>query len=254
MILNEATRTSTYPATASRSGSEELGPITAFWRWAVTTIPKCPVTLSLVLVNILLYGIPLLNPYVELWTLEWMPLSPLYFWSGEFWRALTSGFIHFDWDHVLTNMAVLLLVVLKLEPMIGPANMIKAYVICQVASSMPDLFMGIDSIGASGAVCGMAGILLVCPLHEEGRGRVRLSKAWVVIAIFFGYQFSGDPGEGISLVGHLAGIIAGLLVGASLTHVPGVSLWSRFHRAAAALAVAFALCGALSTLEYWGGP
>ena len=87
--------------------------------------------------------------------------------SGQWWRLLTSTFVHVTLLHLLVNMWCLWNLGLFGERLLGRAGLVVTYLLTGVAGMMLSLswsvFHGEDSLvaGASGAVFGVAGILIV---------------------------------------------------------------------------------------------
>ena len=88
---------------------------------------------------------------------------------GQWWRVVTSIFVHFGWIHIATNMWCLWNLGLLGEPLLGEFGMVAAYLLTGVAGNLlsvathpgfPDTG-GVLSAGASGAVFGLAGVLLM---------------------------------------------------------------------------------------------
>jgi len=88
--------------------------------------------------------------------------------GGDWWRLITATFVHVNVLHILINMWCLWNLGLFGEPLLGRRGMISVYLLTGVAGNMLSLFWSMfvrhrDSIvaGASGAVYGIAGILII---------------------------------------------------------------------------------------------
>jgi len=88
--------------------------------------------------------------------------------SGQWWRLLTAIFVHVGLIHIATNMWCLWNLGLLGEPLLGPFGLAAVYVLTGVAGNLLSLAVNVifrdhDSVGAgaSGAVFGIAGILIV---------------------------------------------------------------------------------------------
>ncbi|MBC7891248.1 MAG: rhomboid family intramembrane serine protease [Sphingobacteriaceae bacterium] len=76
---------------------------------------------------------------------------------NEYWRFLTSGFIHADWGHLIFNMISLYFFGMLVEQIIGPVYFLALYLVGIVISDLPTYFKhrndpGYNSLGASGGV------------------------------------------------------------------------------------------------------
>ena len=84
--------------------------------------------------------------------------------SGEYWRLLTAGFLHGNLIHIATNMISLYMLGMPLERILGRGRFLVIYLLSLLGSSVSVLlFSGpfVPTIGASGAIYGLMGALLV---------------------------------------------------------------------------------------------
>jgi membrane associated rhomboid family serine protease len=128
--------------------------------------------------------------------------------SGEWYRIVTSGFLHYGLWHLAGNMILLYFVGRILEPGIGTLRFVAVYVASLLAGSFGALLLSPDALafGASGAVFGVVGATFVI---ARGRGVDALASTIGVIILFNLAISFGVPG--ISLGAHLGGLAAGLL-------------------------------------------
>ena len=136
--------------------------------------------------------------------------------SGEYWRLLTAGFLHANLIHIATNMISLYILGLPLERILGRTRFLLIYLLSLLGSSVSVmLFSGpfIPTIGASGAIYGLMGALVV----TFKRLGFDLRQLLVVIAlnVFITFQVAG-----ISWQGHLGGLVVGAVVGAAMVYPP----------------------------------
>jgi membrane associated rhomboid family serine protease len=159
--------------------------------------------------------------------------------THEYWRLLTSGFLHDGLFHILVNMLSLYWVGMVLEPAIGHVNFAAVYFASLLAGSFGALLFqpGIPTVGASGAIFGIFGCLIVVayhrgiPIWQSGLGFV------LVINLLFSVTFAG-----ISIGGHLGGLIAGLLCGEAIVQ------WSERRRLPVVALGACAVVGVASVV------
>ncbi|MGB0098102.1 MAG: rhomboid family intramembrane serine protease [Solirubrobacteraceae bacterium] len=146
----------------------------------------------------------------------------------EYWRLVTSGFLHYSFLHILFNMFFLYVMGMMLEPAIGHLNFAVVYIVSLLAGSFGALLFqpGPETVGASGACFGVLGALIVVahnrriPIWQSGLGPTLLIN--VVFSLTVG---------GISIGGHLGGFVGGLITGYLI-----VELAERRRMQAAALA------------------
>jgi membrane associated rhomboid family serine protease len=128
--------------------------------------------------------------------------------EGEWYRLLTSGFLHGSIIHIGFNMFALYWLGRLLEPGIGTPRFVALYFASLFAGSLGALLLSPDSltIGASGAVFGIFGATFVI---ARSRGVDALaSSIGVVLLLNLAITF-GNPE--ISIGGHLGGLVGGLL-------------------------------------------
>ncbi len=137
--------------------------------------------------------------------------------TGAVWQLLTSAFTHVDVWHVGFNMLALWFLGPQLEMVLGRVRFLALYLLSALAGSAAVLWLSDPAsvtIGASGAVFGLIGGLLVVGWRVGGDLRMLLT--WLVINVVItvgGRDF-------ISWQGHLGGLVGGLLVAAVLVLPP----------------------------------
>ena len=138
----------------------------------------------------------------------------------------TSMFVHADLLHILGNMLVLYFIGVSLEERIGTPKTAVIYVATGIISTTGYalLLWGQDFtlVGASGAVSGLMGAILVLyPRDEIGMivGPIFLNKVpvWIAVGAFFGMEvfltFITFKGDLVAHAAHVIGLIAGIALG-----------------------------------------
>jgi membrane associated rhomboid family serine protease len=128
----------------------------------------------------------------------------------EYWRIVSSGFLHDGLAHIFINMLSLYFVGRVLEPAVGSRNFAVIYFVSLLSGSFGALLFQphVPTVGASGAIFGTFGALLVVarargiPIWQSGLGLVLL------INLLFSVSF-----RGISIGGHIGGLVGGLITG-----------------------------------------
>ena len=153
--------------------------------------------------------------------------------AGEYWRLWSVTLLHGDLLHLAFNMYALYLAGTIVERWFGSSRFAFIYLACAAAGSTASFVFGRDvpSVGASGAVFGLFGVLLAAgrihhPVDRESRAIMSQLLVLVVINIMFGFASGG----GIDNAAHLGGLAAGLWLGALVppTRVPTLSsLWQQ---------------------------
>lgn len=136
--------------------------------------------------------------------------------SGEYWRLVTAAFLHGSLIHIATNMISLYLLGLPLERMLGRGRFLTIYLLSLLGSSVSVMLFSpafSPTIGASGAIYGLMGALVV----TFKRFGFDLRQLLVVVAlnVYITFQVPG-----ISWQGHLGGLVVGAIVGAAMVYPP----------------------------------
>jgi membrane associated rhomboid family serine protease len=128
----------------------------------------------------------------------------------QYYRLLTAGFLHYSLLHIAFNMFFLYIMGQMLEPAIGRLNFVAVYFASLFAGSFGALLFQPDALtaGASGACFGVFGALIVVA-RDRGISiwRSGLGPTLLINAVF------GLSVAGISIGGHLGGLIGGGLCG-----------------------------------------
>jgi len=146
--------------------------------------------------------------------------------GGEWWRLLTSIFVHHWLYHILPNVALLWFFGKRLERIIGRWPFLAFYLTCGVAGGIVTLAANpeVQSYGASGAVFGLAGGLVgVYGLKVKALSRRQRCKFALLVLLTGRGIYAGfsdpviDYHTQIDNYGHIGGLLAGLVLGAALT-------------------------------------
>ena len=136
--------------------------------------------------------------------------------AGEYWRLWTVTLLHGSEIHLAFNMYALYLSGRVVERWYGPLNMLVFYLVCAAAGSIGSFVLGGAgaSVGASGAVFGLFGLLLAAgrvhhPVDKQSRALVGQLGMLIAINLLFGFAV-----QGIDNAAHIGGLVAGLWLGA----------------------------------------
>jgi rhomboid protease GluP len=181
----------------------------------------------------------------------WMPtLDQLMRWGadrpdnillhGEWWRIVTAMFVHVGIIHIATNMWCLWNLGLLAEPLMGSFGLFAAYILTGAAGNLLSTFKNWHwplhdptgavifqaGAGASGAVFGIAGALIVLlkskflPVPPRELNRLRRSVIYfAVINLVIGFSVnfgSGFTGVAVDNSAHVGGVLCGLLFAAPM--------------------------------------
>ena len=136
--------------------------------------------------------------------------------DGQYWRLLTSTFVHVDLLHILLNMIAIWIFGPTLETLLGRTRFVALYLVSALAGSVAVYLLTpplTPTIGASGAVFGLLGAALVISFKRK------MDTSWLVILLGFNLIYS-FVATGVSWQGHVGGLVAGLGMGAVLAYAP----------------------------------
>jgi membrane associated rhomboid family serine protease len=158
---------------------------------------------------------------------------------GQWWRIITSGFLHENLLHIGFNMYVLYFLGLMLEPALGRFRFGLIYFVSLLAGSLGALIVSPHTltVGASGAVFGLLGAAAVemrarqIPIMQSGVGGLILINLVISFTL-----------PGISWGGHIGGLFGGAIAAVAL------QLGKRYR----AQAVAVAACVLLGAACFAG--
>ena len=128
--------------------------------------------------------------------------------DGEIWRLLTAGFLHAGLVHLLFNAFALYVLGTLLEPAVGRLRFTIIYFVSLFAGSFGALVVEPDAltVGASGAIFGLMGAAVVV-MRNRGINPMESGLGlWLGINLVFTFAIPG-----ISIGGHLGGLIGGAL-------------------------------------------
>lgn len=168
-----------------------------------------------------------------------------YTMEGQWWRMFTSMFLHGNALHILFNLWALLNIGVLAEGVFGRRNFLFLYLLCGLGGSVGSLLWHptVVSVGASGAIFGVAGALLPAIFFERNQEmRAALKSSLTSIAIFVVFNLAyGAKVAAIDNAAHLGGLVTGLALGALIPTVGHADFWRKRNRALAAFAVALVL-------------
>jgi membrane associated rhomboid family serine protease len=133
--------------------------------------------------------------------------------QNEYWRLITSGFLHANLLHIALNMYLLWILGQMLEPAIGSVRFIAIYFVSLLAGSFGALLVDprTPTLGASGAVFGLMGAAFI-ELRHRGVDPMQAGIGGLILFnLVFSFLFPG-----ISYGAHVGGLIGGGLAAMAL--------------------------------------
>jgi membrane associated rhomboid family serine protease len=171
------------------------------------------VTLTLIGINVAVFLAVLVTGGAVLGGTVMLPVLVA---DGQWWRLLTSAFLHQQFLHLLFNMVALWVFGPVMERLLGRARFLGLYLLSGLAGSVAVYLLsppGSATLGASGAVFGLLGAALVVTVR---RG---YDASWLLGLLGINLVITFSVGS-ISWQGHLGGLLCGLALGAAVAWSP----------------------------------
>lgn len=170
------------------------------------------VTFALIAANVVMFVLQKTAPAIQRELVLWAPAVA----GGDYYRLVTSAFLHYGILHLLFNMWALYIVGPPLEQWLGRLRFGALYALSALGGSVLVYLvapLGAATAGASGAVFGLFGATFVVAR------RLNLDVKWVVALIVVNLVLTFSV-PGISWQGHVGGLVTGALIAAAYVYAP----------------------------------
>jgi len=137
--------------------------------------------------------------------------------GGAYWQLGTSVFSHVDVLHIAFNMMALYFLGPQLESILGRSRFLAVYLLSGLAGSTAVMWLSHENgqtLGASGAIFGLMGALLVVGLKI--RANVQQLMFWIGLNVVFTITGSSF----ISWQGHFGGLLGGAVLAGIVVYAP----------------------------------
>ncbi|MCF8571655.1 rhomboid family intramembrane serine protease [Gordonia sp. HY002] len=191
------------------------------------TDTKPVVTYALIAINVLVFGAVMLQAggtdVRDLLSSSIYTNGVLVNGSGfdnQYWRLLTSGFLHQSVPHLALNMFSLYIIGADLERVLGRGRYLAIYLVGLLGGSAAIMALQQEptlTAGASGAIYGLMGALFVILV------KLKAPLTTVIVIIVINIVFSVTI-PNVSILGHLGGLVFGAASAAVVVWLPGVVL------------------------------
>ena len=179
---------------------------------------SAPITKALIGINAAIYlytvsqGAGLNSPGGKLFV-QWILYGPLVA-HGGWYRLVTAMFLHASVIHIGFNMYALWVIGTPVEQYLGRVRYIGLYFVSGLAGSAGALLLAphTPTLGASGAVFGILGAMMILEWQVTGR-LAGNAMTWIVINLIIDVFIPG-----ISIGGHIGGVIGGVLIMLGYAH------------------------------------
>ncbi len=196
--------------------------VAEFYAQLKRVTPYAFVTPALVLINVGVFaamiagGVDLMSPSIEhllSWGANYAPKTT----GGEWWRLLTSNYVHIGFIHIALNMWVLWDAGRLVERLLGNIGFVIMYILSGVVGSFTSVLWNptVVGAGASGAVFGVYGCLIGFLLLSRGSipNKVLTGISSSALAFIAYNVFYAIGEEGIDMAAHIGGLATGFLCG-----------------------------------------
>lgn len=187
--------------------------------------PWCFITVIIIVLNVLVFVAMVLfqksvssflfpeTEQLVLWGANYGPFTL----RGEWWRLLSSTFLHAGFLHLFFNMWFFWVLGNYAERIFGNLTFLLLYALSGLGGSVATLLWNPKavSLGASGAVFGVAGATAIFLILQRPQIRRAAQKSSLAIMLaYLLYNFALGFGKGgIDNAGHLGGLFVGLAIG-----------------------------------------
>lgn len=224
------------PDTKTESFTPFLAEEAAFSSALLAVTPNTPVTLALIAVNVFLFlvatalGGGLFKVDSEVMIRLGTDYTPLTL-AGQWWRLLTSIFLHFGLFHIALNMWALYVNGRVAERIFGSLRYLAIYLVAGLSGSVASLLWHpiVNGAGASGAIFGVLGAMIAFFVKREGGVPASVIKTQLTsVSVFVAYSLlNAVRYQGIDNAAHMGGLVGGFVLGFILSRPLEVARNSR---------------------------
>lgn len=172
-----------------------------------------PITYTLILINIVIWlcMILYLNRFSDVKLLEVGGLVHFNVVHGEWYRLISSMFLHFNFEHILMNMLSLFIFGKIVESIIGSWRMLIIYIISGLYGNFVSLSFNATtiSVGASGAIFGLIGSIFVIMYLSKNFNKKMIGQLLIALVVLIVFSLFMSN---INIMAHLGGFISGVLI------------------------------------------
>lgn len=172
-----------------------------------------PITYTLILINIVIWlcMILYLNRFSDVKLLEVGGLVHFNVVHGEWYRLISSMFLHFNFEHILMNMLSLFIFGKIVESIIGSWRMLIIYIISGLYGNFVSLSFNTTtiSVGASGEIFGLIGSIFVIMYLSKNFNKKMIGQLLIALVVLIVFSLFMSN---INIMAHLGGFISGVLI------------------------------------------
>lgn len=185
---------------------------------------KCYVTFLLIAINLFVFAGMFLETgdlsFDGMYVYEKGGMVIEYADDGELHRLVTAMFLHFDFEHIASNMLMLAVIGSIIERVVGSGTFAVVYLLGGILGNVFSAHMhamknqAVIAAGASGAIFAIAGALIFLFLINRNRLEEMTAQRLGAFVLLMLYQCFGS--EGVDNYAHLGGLVSGFIIAAIL--------------------------------------
>lgn len=197
---------------------------------------QAPMTISIIILNVVMYLLTVILGSGDLFNggttstliqfgAQYGPLVS----RGEWYRFVTANFLHGGLMHIFFNTYALFYFGIIVEKIYSSQKFIFIYLISGVAGNvLTQLFYyNVPSVGASGAIFGLVGLMFSAGINGNMRGRLSGFSGTALLPMILINLFLGFTVPGINNLAHIGGLGAGFLLGFLISPNPEFRVWQK---------------------------
>jgi len=131
--------------------------------------------------------------------------------GGQWWRIVTSIFLHSGIPHLLVNMIALWILGDVIENKIGKQKFLTLFLVSGIISALCTMFVINGAVGASGSIYGIIGIMIIIFIKDYKyiKSKMTMIKWLFLVSYLTLPNLSGTA----NLIAHVIGFFLGILFG-----------------------------------------
>ena len=197
---------------------------------------QAPMTISILVLNAVMYLLTVILGSGTIWNggttgtliqfgAQYGPLVA----SGEWYRLITANFLHGGLMHIFFNSYALFYFGIVVEKIYSSQKFIFIYLISGVVGNILTqiFYTNVPSVGASGAIFGLVGLMFSAGISGNMRGRLRGFSGTALLPMILINLFLGFTVPGINNIAHIGGLGTGFLLGFLISPNPEFRIWQK---------------------------
>lgn len=185
-----------------------------------------PVISILIGINLIIYLLGLI-PSLQFNIIGYGVMSNFRISEGDYWRLLSSMFLHADFLHLLFNMFGLYVFGPELERIVGKMRFFNLYMLSGIIANVLTYIvypLNYSSLGASGAIFGIFGAYLALVYYT--RKTMPQFKQLILPLVGISVMMTFIQ-PNINITAHIGGLIVGFLIGLYQLHPKRITRWQQ---------------------------